>query len=62
MTNFNESSDRQPVDFVLFAAAFVGILFSAAGVVIDCIPFTILAAGLLLFALLSFQVRAWLRE
>lgn len=62
MTNFNDSSDRQPVDFVLFAMAFIGILFSITGVVVNCITFTILSAGLLLFALLTFQVRALLRE
>lgn len=53
-----DSTDRKPVDFVLFGLGFLGFILLDAGVVISVAPLALLGGLMLLLCILSFGLRS----
>ena len=55
MNDFSDSTDRKPVEFVLFALAFVGFILGAAGMVLTSLPVALIGTVILLLAVSCFR-------
>lgn len=62
MEQLDDSSDRPTVDYVMFALAFVGFMTALCAVVVAAPGIAVAGALVLLVAMFSFPLRAWLNE
>jgi hypothetical protein len=58
MQTYVDSTDRGPADFLLFAAAFIGFMLGAGGVVLTCPPLALFGALLLLISVFAVGCRS----
>ena len=58
MTTYSDSTDRGPVDFVLFGLAFVGFLLGLGGVILSSLAAAIFGLFLLLVSIGALGARS----
>ena len=55
MNDYSDSTDRRPVEYLLFALGFAGFMLGGGGIVLLCPALALTGAILLLLAVCSFR-------
>jgi hypothetical protein len=62
MRQLHDSTDRPPLDYVMFGLAFVAFMVGVSAVVVAARDIAIVGAVVLVLTILSFRFRAWVNE